>query len=263
MSFQRSTINDNCREYMNIITDIEYLAENEEFENCQFEQLDMANALLNSKYFSSSVFIDCNLSNCNMSESTFNDCKFINSDLSQAQLTNAKLQDITFTKCKLMGINWTALEWRERFSKRKSSFKKRRPFPISFDNCILNYSIFIGLDLYAVSFIDSMLKEVGFEDSDLESANFKNTDLTNATFNNTILLKADLSSAKNYTISAYTNKMKGAQFSFPEVMNLVYALDIEISVICASFFLFGTCYNNISSYSDSIYLVICLLNIQP
>jgi len=214
---------------MDIITDINYLTINEEFDDCQFEKLNIVNSSLNYKLFSSSIFMDCNLSSCDISESTFSDCKFVNCNLSHAQFSNTKLQDIEFVDCELIGINWSNVEWREKFtSKRKRTARKRRPFPITFKNCILNYSIFIGLDLYAASFIDSILKEVSFEDSDLESANFKNTDLTNSMFNNTILLKADLSSAKNYTISACKNQIKGAQFSFPEVMSLIHALEIEI-----------------------------------
>lgn len=70
---------------MDIINNINDLIKDEEFDDCQFENLNVANGSLNSKFFSSSVFIDCDLSNCDISESTFRDCKFINSNLSQSQ----------------------------------------------------------------------------------------------------------------------------------------------------------------------------------
>lgn len=208
---------------MNIITDIESLINSDEFDGCQFEKLNLAgSSLLNSKYFFSSVFIDCDLSNCEIYESTFRDCKFINCNLSLSKFTDTNFSDITLTSCKLIGIDWTALERENRHP------KKRKKFSITFQNSILDYSVFIGMNLYSASFIDSTLKEVSFENANLESANFKNTDLIGSSFRDTILLKADFSTAINYTINASINQVKGAKFSLPEAITLIHALEIEI-----------------------------------
>lgn len=208
---------------MDIITDIDYITKNEEFDCCQFEKLDISNSdLLSSKYFFSSVFIDCDLSNCEIYRSTFRDCKFVNCNLSLSKFTDTNLGVMSFSNCKLVGIDWTSVAWKNKAS------KSRKKFPISFDNCILNYSIFIGMDMYSALFIDSMLKEVSFENTYLESANFKNSDLVGSFFRDTVLQKADFSTAKNYTINASLNSIKGAKFSLPDAIGLIHALEVEL-----------------------------------
>jgi len=209
---------------MHIITDNGYLLGNDEFDCCQFEKLNITDSFLASKRFFSTLFVDCDLSNCDFSESIFRGCKFINCNLSLINLINVNFSDVTFLNCKLVGVDWTVIDWRKQPPKRG----KRIRFPISFDNCILDYSTFIGLDLYYVLFNDSMLREVSFADANLEYAKFINTDLTGSIFRDTILGQADFTTAINYTIDACNNSMRGAKFSLPEAINLVYALEIEI-----------------------------------
>ena len=208
---------------MDIITDIDQLTNNEEFDDTQFEKLTITSGYLTPKRFYCSTFEDCDFSNCDISNSIFRDCKFINCNLSLAKLINSDLYDIMFIDCKLAGINWTESLWQKQTSK-----KKRVKFPISFKNCILNYSVFSDMDLYSASFVDSTLKEVSFESANLESATFSGSDLSGSLFLNTILNKADFSSSVNYTIDASINPIKGAMFSFPEASNLLYSLGVEI-----------------------------------
>lgn len=207
---------------LNIVTDLSNLLESEEFDGCQFEKLDVSDSLLSTKYFFSSTFIDCDLSNCDINRCTFRDCEFINCNLSLLRLCDTNLINIKFTNCKLIGIDWTSIVWT------KKNTKKRDKFPLSFFNCTLNHSIFIGMDMYSVLFVDSMLKEVGFEDSRLECANFENTDLIGSHFKNTNLIDANLSTAINYTINGSANHVKGAKFSLPEAMSLIYGLEVNI-----------------------------------
>lgn len=207
---------------MNIITDSNYLIRDNEFDSCQFEKINIANSSLMAKYFFSSTFVDCDFSNCDINGTVFRDCKFINCNLSLVRFSNVDLHAIIFNNCKLIGVNWTLINWKNRSSKKKIKF------PITFTNSILDYSIFIGLDMYAVLFSNSMLKEVSFEEANLEYANFENTDLSGSLFRNTMLKNADFSTAKNYTINACVNSVKGAKFSLPEVLNLIYALEVEI-----------------------------------
>ena len=207
---------------MRIITDIVEIIETEEFDKCQIEKLKITDSLLIEKYFFSSVFIDCDLSDCDVNKSTFRDCEFINCNLSLMRFCDVNLIDVVFRSCKLIGIDWTSIVWTKRHTKR------RVKFPVSFYNSTLNYSIFIGLDMYSVSFIDSILKEVEFEDTNLECANFENSDLSESHFKNTNLKKADFSSAKNYSINGTTNSIKGAKFSFPEVISLIHGLEVVI-----------------------------------
>ncbi len=207
---------------MDVITDIEHIDKNYTFDSCQFEKLDFAGGSLIDKCFYSSVFIDCKLSDCDINDSQFRDCQFINCDLSLSRFINTGLHSVKFTNCVLRGIDWTTILWTKQFS------KKRAPFPVSFHACMLNYSIFIGLDLYAAVFSDSTLKEVSFEDTNLERADFSNVNLQDAIFLNTVLKHADLSSATNYNINGAVNSIEGAKFSFPGAMDLIYALGVDI-----------------------------------
>lgn len=130
--------------------------------------------------------------------------------------------DTSFSDCKMVGIDWTAARWR------KSMTKKKRVFPLSFQKCLLDYSMFIAMDLYGVRFEECSLREVGFESADMQRADFTNCDLSGAIFADTYLTEADLSRARNYTISAKTNTITKAKFSMPEATALLYALDIII-----------------------------------
>ncbi len=207
---------------MHIIKDISNIIESEEFDLCQFEKLKITENLICSKYFFSSTFVDCDFSNCEINRSTFRDCEFINCNLSLLRFCDTNMINVIFRGCKLIGIDWTSIVWGKKFA------KKRSVFPISFYDCILNHSIFIGMDMYSVSFVDSMLKEVGFEDTNLERARFENTDLIDSHFKGTDLRGADFSSAINYGIDASVNMVRGAKFSLPEATSLIYGLGVKL-----------------------------------
>lgn len=207
---------------MRVISNITSLLECEEFEGCTFENIIAKEHDLKYKYFTSSIFTNCDFSKCDITGGVFRNCIFTNCNLSLVNFSKADINTTEFSYCKLIGIDWSAIKQRKRYSKRKDKFS------ILFDQCILNYSIFIGMDLYQSSFSNCILKEVCFEDTDLECSKFTNSDLTDSTFKNSILRKADLSTAKNYNINANLNDIKQAKFSFPEAISLIYSLEIEI-----------------------------------
>ncbi len=62
----------------------------------------------------------------------------------------------------------------------------------------------------------------------LPGSDFSGTDLAGSLFNATDLSGADLSAARNYAISPAANRLKGAKFSLPEAMALLYCLDIKV-----------------------------------
>jgi len=69
---------------------------------------------------------------------------------------------------------------------------------------------------------------VDFREADLAKTNFDGTDLSESLFLNTNLSKADFSGAKNYAISPEKNTLKGAKFSLPEAMSLLFNLDLVL-----------------------------------
>lgn len=192
------------------------------FEQTQFEEISLQDMELIGKHFEGCLFSNCNLSGAVLSECTFLDCKFVDCNLSLLKIPHSDMGDTCFSGCKMVGIDWTAAQWR------KSTTKRKRLFPLSFQKCLLDYSIFIAMDLYGVRFQECSLREVGFESANMEQSNFTNCDLSRAIFADTDLLKADLSQARNYTINAKINNITKAKFSMPEATALLYALDIVI-----------------------------------
>lgn len=177
--------------------------------------------ILDDKMFISSTFVDCDFSNAEITNCVFSDCDFINCNLSMCNLKGTKIDDVSFKDCQLMGIDFTVMRW-------PKIARKKGKFAVSFDHCVLNYSIFIGMNMYMAHFTDCSLKEVCFEETDLEKAVFDNVDLSSAIFNNTNLSGADLLKAANYNINPGTNRLTKAKFSLPEAMLLLYSMDIEI-----------------------------------
>lgn len=77
-------------------------------------------------------------------------------------------------------------------------------------------------------FKNSNLSEVDFTEANLTSAVFDICELHAAKFENTILEKADLRTARNYSIDPIVNKIKKAKFSVHGIVGLLDKYDIEI-----------------------------------
>lgn len=165
----------------------------EEFCNCEFHHLDLPSVVFKNCKFFECKFYHCNLSNLKVDSSTF--------------------RDNFFSQSKVIGINWT-------YATSVSTLK--------FDQSILDYSVFMGLQLKASVFSNSSLKKVDFSGCHLRNSDFRKCDLLEATFNNSNLELCDFREAINYLIDLSTVKLSKAKFSFPEAMGLLKVLDIHI-----------------------------------
>lgn len=67
-----------------------------------------------------------------------------------------------------------------------------------------------------------------FEECNLKDSSFEKSLLNTTQFTNRDLRGADFREATGYQIDINTNKLKGAKFSFPEVINLLSGLEINI-----------------------------------
>ena len=70
--------------------------------------------------------------------------------------------------------------------------------------------------------------DVGFESCDLTGADFVKTDLTNTRFSSSKLNNCDFREASNFNINPTENSVEGANFSFPEVLNLLSSFRIKM-----------------------------------
>jgi uncharacterized protein YjbI with pentapeptide repeats len=171
----------------------------------------------------SSEFYDCDFNQCSFVESIFQGCKFVNClfrecDISLLQVPECSFSSARFLDSKVLGVNWTQADWAT------TGLGK----PLEFLRSIINHSTFIGLKLKGIQITNCVALEVDFREADLSQADFTGTDLSRSMFKNTILIEADLSQACNYHIDPGQNALKGAKFSMPEAMALLYSMDIEL-----------------------------------
>ncbi|HEX6384107.1 MAG TPA: pentapeptide repeat-containing protein [Anaerolineae bacterium] len=169
----------------------------------------------------SNEFIDCLFSGCTFRETLFKNCRFhecvfSNCDLSLARVEGSSFSNTRFVKSRVIGINWTLASWPK---------YPLRP-PIRFDECVLDYSTFIGLSLPGIRITGCRAKDVDFSEADLSEADFSKTDLSESRFGQTNLAKANFEDATNYTIDVHLNDVSKARFSLPEAVSLLRSLDI-------------------------------------
>ena len=192
--------------------------ENREHYERKFVDLECHNQLVEEVEFH-----DCIFKTSSFRETTFKDCKFIGfrfvgCNLSLAKVEGSTFSHVCFKDSQLVGVNWALANWSER-----SLLKS-----FDFYDCVLNYSVFMGMELKEVKMVGCMAKGADFSDADLRGADFSRTDLNASRFMNTNLSGADFSQASNYQIDATQNRLKKAKFSLPEAMSLLYCLDIEL-----------------------------------
>jgi fluoroquinolone resistance protein len=143
----------------------------------------------------------------------FYHCKFTNCNLANQSLINASFQEPVFDSCKLLGINWCAV--------------KRLGQP-KFLNSKLDLSIFNRMKLKKAEFINCSMKDVDLSEADLSSGIFTDSILSNSNFDGAIITGTDFRNSKDYFIDPRKTKIKGAKFSYPDVLSLITALGAEV-----------------------------------
>lgn len=194
-----------------------------EYVNTGFEGEDFSEKELISLYFDNCQFESCDFSYASLIGCTFTNCTFLKCNFSLSKVPQSYFDKVQFDNCDMIGMDWTVGRWL------LGSRKQKYTFPVSFNNCRLNYSVFVGMNLSEARFVDCIVKEAFFEDAIMAGCLLKNCDLEKSIFKNTDLRKADLSTAKNYDIDVTVNKTNRAKFSLPEALSLIYSLDIDIS----------------------------------
>ena len=192
--------------------------------NTEYSDLVFNNLHLQSERILSSQFFDCVFSDCTFAESVFQKCRFVNCafqgcDLSLAKVPESIFLSTRFEDSKIIGVNWAQADWPI------SGLGK----PISFIKSAISHCTFIGLSLKGIQVKDCVAVDVDFREADLSRADFTGTDLSESMFSNTNLSEADLSRARNYLIDPGQNVLKGARFSMPEAMSLLYNMDIILT----------------------------------
>jgi len=166
--------------------------------------------------FNACTFRNCDFSDVKFEAAEFIECTFVSCNLSMAKFENTVLNQVTFNNCKVLGVDFSKC----------SKFL----FSVSFEGCILNYSLFFKNDLKNTSFKKCSLQEASFIETNLLSAKFIDCNLDKTIFDHANLEKADLSTSRNYSINPEINRLKKAKFSMPDVVGLLNHLDISIDM---------------------------------
>ena len=178
---------------------------------------------LSYKKIESTIFENCTFSRCNFleaifSKSKFIDCEFLECNLSIVKVESSKFSDVVFDECKIIGVDWTNASWPN----------IKLCSQIKFYKCIINDSIFFGLNLAEIVIEECKAHNVDFRDGDFSGAYFSHTDFQGSMFSQTNLSGANFIEAINYNIDINFNNIRMAKFSRYEAIRLLDSLDIEL-----------------------------------
>ena len=166
-------------------------------------------------------FIECQFENCEFENLQAVDCKFADCTFLKCRVTNPVLDCCSmtggdFTECRLFGVDWRGLS---------AGFLA----PIEhLKGCELKYNHFVGGNYPKFSFSDNTIRDSLFADCNFHHSEFRRCNLTKTEFYRCDLTGASFEDAEGYAVDISTCQMKGAVFSFPEVVNLLSGLEIVI-----------------------------------
>lgn len=187
------------------------------YEEQSFENLTGQESVEDTDY-SDCIFHGCDFVQTKIKYCSFDNCEFIDCTFSSVEFAFCTMRNCTFSNCSLIGINWSGLVEHGSIFFAARSLKK----------CIIKSNDFFHLTLPACDFSDSTIQDTYFEECDLRKADFRKVNFSRAIFDNCDLREADFREAKNYLIDTNNNKIKGAKFSYPDVVGLLAPLGIKI-----------------------------------
>lgn len=189
------------------------ISSEKQYRNEAFQNIDQGEGVIDKSDFEGCVFENCNFQQSVFSKCLFESCTFVRCNLGLIKIQDVQFQSTQYSRCKMIGIDWTGLGL---------------SFDMKFEDCVLDDSIFAGLDIRNIEMIRCKLRGVDFTDTNLTDAVFHESDFKEARFINTNLTKADFSGAFNYSIKPDLNNLKRTKFSLSGVIGLLEDLDIII-----------------------------------
>lgn len=188
------------------------------FENQKFENLKLSGETFRDFRFLECEFNGCTFENCKLAWTRFTDCKFNRCAVISPEPEESCIQLAEFKDCSLIGVNWNSLIPKSRFSDPIASLK----------NCRMKYNTFSGNGFRKFDFSGNEIVDSMFNECELMESSFRSCKLEGTEFFRCDARKADFRDASGYQIDVMTNKLKGARFSFPEVINLLGGLGIRV-----------------------------------
>ena len=148
----------------------------------------------------------------------FEDCMFDHCNFSGVVFSFTTMKDAWLLNSAFRSMTWGGLQGKS------GAFQ---PFG-KIKNCAFRYNDFSGMALNGFDWTGAELQQCTFDDTRLAGASFYGVRLGGTRFTRCDLQKADLRTAEEYAIDLETNKLKGARFSFPDVVRLLDGTGIVI-----------------------------------
>lgn len=188
------------------------------FENETFENLNICDEVIDGATFVDCRFVNCSFDRCELSFCKVGECDFVKCRFSEIKSDSSEIKFLTFSDCRIFGVNWAMFSSTSRFNE-----------PIAkISSCSLKYNFFTQMNFKKFAFKDSSISSSTFAECNLAESNFNGCDLKDTEFIKCDISKADFRNATGYKVDVTTCKLSGARFSYPEVENLLYSLDIKI-----------------------------------
>ena len=142
------------------------LDQENEYWSKKFQGLDFSGKEIASKEFDGCTFEQCDFSEATFKRCNFVDCEFSKCNLSVADMGYSIFSDVVFHESKLIGINWTKVNWP----------RLLLSAPLKFYKSILNDCSFFGLSLRELVLEECKAHSVDFREGDFGNSNFTYTD---------------------------------------------------------------------------------------
>lgn len=177
-----------------------------------------ADELLSGTEFNDCTFKNCRWAGVRIQNSSFLGCTFVGCALSGVVFSFCQMREVWLENCSFRSIAWGGLQGKSVLA---------QPFT-SARECAFQYNEFSGMALSGFDFTSNSFSECIFDDCKLSGANFRRVRLGRSQFERCDLAKADFRDAESYQIDLNTNTLKGARFSFPDVVALLDGTGIQI-----------------------------------
>ena len=146
---------------MDLLTDTSSEYYDERFTGLEYEGVEIVDRRFYQCTFTRCTFREVHFKDCRFSECVFEDC-----DLSLMDVAGTSFRETTFKDSQVVGVNWAVAEWSE------AGFLGG----IGFEKCVINYAIFLGLDLREIVIKDCVARHADFGEADLTGADCRDTD---------------------------------------------------------------------------------------
>lgn len=182
-----------------------------------FQDMTLLGEEITGTEFTACTFENCVFESCTFTECKLIDCSFVGCRIINPVTERSSMMDCTFARCSLLGVNWSTL------------LGGGYLIPIAaVEDCELKYNHFVEINFAKFDFSGNTILDSLFADCNLSESKFLECRLDRTEFFRCDLTKADFRNAAGYVVDLTANKLKGARFSFPEVINLLQGTGIII-----------------------------------